>query len=119
MSCEQVTKVCITALVENTYHARVYYAKEGSKEEIVVDSRPSDALNLAIRFSAQVYINRAVADKMAHPMGSFERKAEAEVPSNVSKSCKEVLKRFHDPTVVHKVNLQIAIKENRFEDCAK
>lgn len=113
----QVTKVCITALIENTYHARVHYTKEGSLEEVVVDSRPSDALNMAVRFGSPIYINRVVADKMAHPIGSFERKSE--IPSDVLKSCKDALKRYHDPTVVHKVNLQIAIQENRFEDATK
>lgn len=119
MAVLQVAKVCITALVENTYHARVHYLKEGSSQEIIVDARPSDALNLARRFNAPIYINRAVSDRMSHPLGAFERKAEAEVPAEIQRSCREALKRYHDPTVVHKINMQIAIQENRFEDAAK
>ena len=113
----QVTKVCVTALINNTYHAQVHYSREGSTDDLVVDSRPSDALNLAVRFGAPVYVNKVVADKMASPMHSFERKSEA--PSEIVKSCKDALKRYHDPTVVHKINLEIAIAENRFEDATQ
>ena len=113
----QVTKVCVTALINNTYHAQVHYSREGSTDDLVVDSRPSDALNLAVRFGAPVYVNKVVADKMASPLHSFERKSEA--PSEIVKSCKDALKRYHDPTVVHKINLEIAIAENRFEDATQ
>lgn len=41
--------MCITALVEQTYFASVHYARAGHTDEIVIDSRPSDAINLAVR----------------------------------------------------------------------
>lgn len=112
-----MTKVCITALVDVTFHARVHCARSGSTEEIVLDSRPSDALNLAVRYSAPIYINKAVADKVASPMSNYESRHE--VPSEIETMCREALKRYHDPTVVHKMNMQIAIEEDRFEDAAK
>ena len=58
----QVTKVCVNALVGNTFHGRVHYLKTGpgaaEAEEVVVDSRPSDAINLAVRFGAPLYVNK-------------------------------------------------------------
>lgn len=113
----QVTKVCITALVDTTFHARLHCARAGCKDELVLDSRPSDALNLAVRYEAPIYINKAIADKMASPMASYETKEE--IPSEVEGMCREALKRYHDPTIVHKMNMQIAVEEDRFEDAAK
>jgi uncharacterized protein len=57
-----VTKVCVTALVDRTYHARVHYAAAGTAGgELDVDARPSDAINLSVRFDAPIYVARAVS----------------------------------------------------------
>lgn len=51
----------MTALVDRTYHARVHYAAAGSAGgELDIDARPSDAINLGIRFGAPIYVARAV-----------------------------------------------------------
>lgn len=100
-----------------TYHAQVYCARMGCSEEIVLDSRPSDALNLAVRYEAPIYMNRSIADKMASPLANYE--VRHEMPTEIESKCKEALKRYHDPTILHKVNMQIAIEEERFEDAAK
>lgn len=56
----QVSKVCVTALVGNTYHASIHYLKteNGVSEEVVLDARPSDALNMAVRFKSVIYVNK-------------------------------------------------------------
>lgn len=113
----RVTKVCITALVEQTYFASVHYARAGHTDEIVIDSRPSDAINLAVRFGAPVYVKREVAEKMGQPLSTYDNRQE--VPAEIEVSCRAVLKRYHDPTILHKVNMQVAVQENRFEDAAK
>ncbi len=57
----------ITALVDRTYHARVHYAAAGTAGgELDVDARPSDAINLGIRFDAPIYVARAVRE-WRHP----------------------------------------------------
>ncbi len=59
----QVTKVRVTALVGNTYHARVHMStsgKDACTNEVDIDARPSDAINLAVRFNAPVYVNKQV-----------------------------------------------------------
>ena len=55
---------------------------------------------------------------MGQPMKNFQRK-DNEPQSEIVRSCRDVLKNFHDPTVVHKVKLQVAIAENRFEDASQ
>ena len=61
-----MTKVRITALVDRTYHARVHYAKAGTAGgELDVDARPSDAINLGIRFDAPIYVARVVRERLS------------------------------------------------------
>ena len=66
-SALQVTKVRVHLLVGNTYHARVHFAPSPAMRaagvtagEVDVDARPSDAINLAVRFKAPLYISKEV-----------------------------------------------------------
>lgn len=56
----KVTKVVITDIIDNTYYAGIYIDKGG--EEIPIDSRPSDAIAVAIRISAPVYVEESVIE---------------------------------------------------------
>ena len=56
-----VTKVVITDLRDNTYYATVYLAAGGAPMEI--DSRPSDAIALAIRAKVPVLAEERVFEK--------------------------------------------------------
>ena len=47
-------KAVITDIRENTFYAEIYL--QHNNETIVVDSRPSDAIALALRFKAPVYM---------------------------------------------------------------
>jgi bifunctional DNase/RNase len=55
-----VTRVVINDLKENTFYANLYLNIEG--EELVVDSRPSDAIALAVRVKAPIYIADSVIE---------------------------------------------------------
>ena len=50
----------MTELKENTFYASITVAQNGS--EIEIDSRPSDAIALAIRAEAPIYANERVID---------------------------------------------------------
>ncbi|TAN42304.1 MAG: bifunctional nuclease family protein [Nitrospirae bacterium] len=50
----KVTRVVITEIVDNTYYALIY-AFDG-KKEVSVDSRPSDAIAVALRVQAPIYV---------------------------------------------------------------
>jgi bifunctional DNase/RNase len=56
-----VKKVVITDLRDHVYYATVHLA--GSGGEMQLDSRPSDAIALAIRAKAPVYVEAQVFDK--------------------------------------------------------
>lgn len=57
----QVKKVVINELKEGTFYAQIFYDFEGS--EIELDARPSDAIALAIRFGAAIYVSQTIVDE--------------------------------------------------------
>jgi bifunctional DNase/RNase len=56
-----VTKAVITDLRDNTYYATLYLSANGATLEL--DSRPSDAIALAVRAKAPVFAEERVFDK--------------------------------------------------------
>jgi bifunctional DNase/RNase len=54
----EVEKVVVTDVVENTYYADLYI-RRGS-DLSVVDCRPSDAISIALRHKAKIYISELV-----------------------------------------------------------
>ena len=63
----QVTRITVTELRENTFYAQITVQLDGS--EIEVDSRPSDAIALAIRAEAPIF---AAEDVIAESAIEFE-----------------------------------------------
>jgi bifunctional DNase/RNase len=59
----EVTRVTVTELRENTFFAQITVQLDGS--EIEVDSRPSDAIALAIRADAPIYAAESVIEESA------------------------------------------------------
>ncbi len=57
----RVDRVVISTLAEETYHARLYLEVDGRTVE--VDSRPSDALALAVRSGVRIYAAEAVLEQ--------------------------------------------------------
>jgi len=56
-------KVVITDIVENTYYSSLFIAAPDGGNQHIVDSRPSDAVALAVRFGCPVFINERVFGK--------------------------------------------------------
>lgn len=56
-------KVVITDIVENTYYSSLFLAEPAGGGQRVVDSRPSDAVALAVRFGCPILINERVFGK--------------------------------------------------------
>ncbi len=50
----EMEKVVITDIRESTFYAEIYFNQ--NNETLVVDSRPSDAIALALRFEAPIYM---------------------------------------------------------------
>jgi len=79
-----VQSVEITELKENTYYALVYLNISG--RELVIDSRPSDAIALALRTKSPIFVAKAVLEASSILQQNEEGKEGAvENVSNVSK----------------------------------
>jgi bifunctional DNase/RNase len=79
-----VESVEITELKENTYYALVHINLGG--RDLVIDSRPSDAIALALRTKSPIYVAKAVLEASSVLQQSEEAKeAAVENVSNVSK----------------------------------
>jgi bifunctional DNase/RNase len=59
----RVVKIAVTELRENTFYALITVAVDGT--EIEIDSRPSDAIALAVRSDAPIYAAEAVIEESA------------------------------------------------------
>jgi bifunctional DNase/RNase len=57
----QVTRVEVCDLRDNTYFALIHLNREG--EESTIDARPSDAIALALRVKAPIYVAEVVIQK--------------------------------------------------------
>ena len=59
----QVVRITVTELRENTFYALITVAVNGS--EIEIDSRPSDAIALAVRSDAPIFADDSVIEESA------------------------------------------------------
>lgn len=54
----KVTRIVVTQILDNTYYALIYLTD--GKDEMPVDSRPSDAVAVALRTGAPIYVEEEV-----------------------------------------------------------
>ena len=59
----EVVRVTVTELRENTYFAKITIVQDG--QELEIDSRPSDAIAIAVRCEAQIFASDDVVDESA------------------------------------------------------
>lgn len=140
----KVVAVRIHSLVNNTYHARVHMRKAGGTgPPIDVDARPSDAMNLAVRFSARILVAKDIAERMgvpnstlgvgdaaaggaagiagagaggpgsARPSGGGGRRL-TESDAEIVRTCKEECGLYTDPTIIYNLQLQLAVEQERY-----
>jgi len=57
----EITKIEVNDLADNTFYAKIFL-KDGA-QEFVMDARPSDAIALALRTSAPIFVDRKVMEK--------------------------------------------------------
>ncbi len=55
----EVQKIVVDNLVDNTFYATIYLTTPEGKE-VQIDSRPSDAIALALRTNAPIYVSQEV-----------------------------------------------------------
>jgi bifunctional DNase/RNase len=57
----QIVKIVVNDLKENTYYASIHLNRGG--EEITIDSRPSDAMAIALAVDAPIFVSEQVIEK--------------------------------------------------------
>jgi hypothetical protein len=57
----QITRVEVCDLRDNTYFALIYFTRDG--QEVTIDARPSDAIALALRAKAPIFVADVVIQK--------------------------------------------------------
>jgi bifunctional DNase/RNase len=57
----RVIKIVVNDLKENTYYALIHLNRRG--EEIIIDSRPSDAIAIALAVDAPIFVSEQVIEK--------------------------------------------------------
>jgi bifunctional DNase/RNase len=55
-----VQRIVVCALKENTFYAEIYLS--GSRGEVTIDARPSDAIALALRTQSPIFVEEAVIE---------------------------------------------------------
>jgi uncharacterized protein len=58
----EVKKIVVCDLQENTFYALIYLAIDGRGETVAIDARPSDAIALALRTRAPIFVEETVID---------------------------------------------------------
>lgn len=66
----EVVRAMITEAQEGTFYARLVLSRDG--EEIDLDARPSDAINMALRFSAPIFIDNDLWEAASVPFEQQE-----------------------------------------------
>lgn len=98
----KISRVVVSALRENTYYAQIGLQLNGKKREI--DARPSDAIALALRMKAPIFVEEEVMKKAA--VSDRQEAKEREMPDD------ERLKKLND-------ELKSAVDDERYEDAAR
>ena len=96
-----VSRVVVSDLKENTYYAIIDIKKNGTQSK--VDARPSDAIALALRVSAPIFVDEEVMQKAS---------ISNEIETETVKDGEEEMQLFN-------LELQKAVQEERYEDAAR
>ena len=70
----KIEKVTIDKFENETFYANIHL-KQGNRK-IMIDSRPSDAINLAIRKKVKIYVEEKIFEKMKIELKEEEKKKE-------------------------------------------
>lgn len=97
-----VAQIVVNDLRENTYYALIRVKTNGTTQEI--DARPSDAIALALRMHAPIFVDESVMKRAAIKDNQTELE---EKPADIDK--------------LEELNIQLnkAVQEERFEDAAR
>lgn len=101
----RVARIVVNDLRENTYYASISLKMNGTNTEI--DARPSDAIALALRMHAPIFVSEDVMEKASVSDKDSEAEGENVLPEPV-----DDLERLE-------LDMQKAISDERYEDAAR
>jgi len=104
-----VTRIVVNDLRDNTYYAAISLKTNGSTKEI--DARPSDAIALALRVQAPIYVEENVMKRASVVEHAVDEDYEPEFNDRPFSA----IDQLEDLNI----KLQKAVREERFEDAAK
>jgi hypothetical protein len=111
----KVVKVVISDIVDNTFFARLFIEKDGEVAE--TDSRPSDAIALAVRFSAPIFVEETIMEKSGI---MFPEELVGQTAQTQESTVTQAAEETEPPTLdALKAKLTKAVHEERYEDAAK
>ena len=108
----QVNKVVVNDLVNGTFYANIYM-EDKENNNYVIDSRPSDAIALALRVNADIYVNEKVFKEAGQEIDTSDFKSQ-EKSETYSEGNKDVDKLFD-----LQMQLQKAIDNENYELAAQ
>lgn len=109
--------VIINELTDETFHARMIFENKGIGFE--ADSRPSDAIALALRFSAPIFVEESVMDAAGVIMPEEAVEDSENEMSGYDVSNENDSTETLTPVESLKKQLEKAIADERYEDAAK
>jgi bifunctional DNase/RNase len=109
-----VVRIEVSDVREDTFYARLII--EGNGNSFHFDARPSDAICLALRFDAPIFVDEKVMNKAGIIM---TRESIEEEPTEISAPSLVPEEPELSPIESLKQKLEKAIKEERYEDAAK
>ncbi|UCF64054.1 MAG: bifunctional nuclease family protein [bacterium] len=101
----EIEKIAVTELKNNTYYAIIYIRRNSTLYEI--DSRPSDAIALAVRKNIPIFVAEEVMEKGAYTSDEVQEVEEGQL--NFSQDKLEKLKS----------ELQEAVEKEEYEKAAR
>ncbi len=115
LNCK-VNKVIIDDYKDHSYYAKVFF--ESEDEHYQVDSRPSDAIALALKFEVPIYVESNIMDSYSIILKKEKADQESIEEINNDPNYKERLINRKTEIEILKEKLRKAIEEERYEDAA-
>jgi bifunctional DNase/RNase len=107
----RMERIEVSDLIDDTFYARIVLDHQGQMLDF--DARPSDAICLALRFGAPMFVEEKVMDKAGIFVSDEGTEQEAAPVENVSEEPEP------SPLDALLQKLDLAVKEERYEDAAK
>ena len=108
----EISRIEITELKEGTFYARLILNRDGT--DVILDSRPSDCVALAVRAKCPIFIDEGVVDEAGIPISSAEEKQSSkstEIQSQITYLEKELEKAVEEENYEEAALLRDQIKQ--------